>query len=118
MLNLDVVVPEYFSTFGITLLRGRGFTDQDREGAPAVVVLSRVGGSALLARHGSDRQAAGDGSEIRTTATVVGIVPDTRYRDLREARPSVYFPLRQSPFPYPPLTLAIRTRGHRATWCH
>jgi predicted lysophospholipase L1 biosynthesis ABC-type transport system permease subunit len=43
--------------------------------------------------------------------TVVGIVPDTRYRELRTARPTVYFPLRQSFFPYVPTTLAMRTEG-------
>jgi ABC-type antimicrobial peptide transport system permease subunit len=38
-------------------------------------------------------------------------VRDTRYRDLREARPSVYFPLAQSVFPFAPTTLAIRAAG-------
>jgi hypothetical protein len=47
-------------------------------------------------------------------ATVVGVVPDTRYRDLRDARPTVYFPLRQSSFPVAPMTLAIRTDGRSA----
>jgi putative ABC transport system permease protein len=42
--------------------------------------------------------------------TVVGVSADTRYRDLREARPSVYIPIGQSPFPGAPQTLAIRTR--------
>jgi ABC-type antimicrobial peptide transport system permease subunit len=42
-------------------------------------------------------------------STVVGVVPDTRYRDLREARPSIYFPLDQSFFPFAPTSLAIRT---------
>jgi len=45
------------------------------------------------------------------TLTVVAIVPDTRYRDLREASGSVYFPLAQSFFPFAPTTLAIRTAG-------
>ena len=49
------------------------------------------------------------------TYTVVGVVPDTRYRDLREATPTVYFPLAQSAFPFAPTTLAIRTRGTPAT---
>jgi predicted permease len=111
MLNLDVVVPDYFATFGIPLLRGRGFTDQDREGAPAVVVLSQS-----AARHfwpGVDPigKRVMTGAKQERPATVVGIVPDTRYRDLRDARPSVYFPLRQAPFPFSPLTLAIRTAG-------
>jgi putative ABC transport system permease protein len=47
-------------------------------------------------------------------STVVGVVPDTRYRDLRDARPSIYFPLRQSIFPYVPMTLAVRTNGSPA----
>ena len=45
---------------------------------------------------------------------MVGIVPDTRYRDLREAGGSVYFPLAQSFFPFAPTTLAIRTDGQPA----
>jgi ABC-type antimicrobial peptide transport system permease subunit len=45
---------------------------------------------------------------------VVGVVPDTRYRELREARATVYFPLAQSFFPYAPTTLAIRTTGSPA----
>jgi predicted lysophospholipase L1 biosynthesis ABC-type transport system permease subunit len=46
---------------------------------------------------------------LERVVTVVGVVPDTRYRELREERPSVYFPLRQPFFPYEPVTLAIRT---------
>lgn len=111
VLNMDVVVPDYFTTFGIPLLRGRGFTDQDRAGAPPVVVISQS-----AARHywpGADPVGRRLVTDRRSgqTATVVGVVPDTRYRDLRDARPSIYFPLRQSPFPFPPLTLAIRTAG-------
>ena len=111
MVNLEVVVPDYFTTLGIPLLRGRRFTEEDREGAPAVVVISQS-----AARHywpGGD--ALGKrlmmGAKLETAATVVGVVPDTRYRNLRDARPSVYYPLRQSFFPFAPMTLAIRTSG-------
>jgi predicted permease len=111
ILNLEVVGPEYFATLGIPILRGRGFTDADRAGAPDVVVLSES-----AARHywpgdnplGKRLTMRSDSAQTRT---VVGIVPDTRYRSLREARPSIYFPLRQSPFPFAPWTLAIRTSG-------
>jgi len=51
------------------------------------------------------------GENFERTATVVGVVPDTRYRDLRDARASIYHPLRQSFFPYMPMKLAIRTSG-------
>ena len=49
------------------------------------------------------------GADPDRVVTVVGVVPDTRYRDLREARPSIYFPLNQSFFPFAPTSLAIRT---------
>lgn len=111
MLNMEVVSPGYFATFGIPVLRGRGFTDQDRVGAPAVVVISQS-----AARHywGGDDPIGRRllfGGKAERTLIVVGVVPDTRYRDLRIARSSVYFPLRQSFFPFVPMTLAIRTAG-------
>jgi ABC-type antimicrobial peptide transport system permease subunit len=43
------------------------------------------------------------------TMTVVGIVPDTRYRDLRTPKPGLYFPLAQSFFPYAPMVLVVRS---------
>ena len=111
VLNMDVVVPEYFETFGITPLRGRGFTERDREGAPQVVVVSQTAARALWPGADALGKRVSIGAAKQELATVVGIVPDTRYRDLREARASVYFPLRQSPFPFAPMTLAIRTSG-------
>src|SRR5207248_252223 len=111
MLNMEVVTPDYFETLGIPVRRGRVFTDADREGAPPVVVLSES-----AARHywGSDDPIGKRlrmGENFERTATVVGVVPDTRYRDLRDARASIYHPLRQSFFPYMPMNLAIRTSG-------
>src|SRR6266699_3509809 len=111
MLNMEVVTPDYFETLGIPVRRGRVFTDADREGAPPVVVLSES-----AARHywGSDDPIGKRlrmGENFEQTATVVGVVPDTRYRDLRDARASIYHPLRQSFFPYMPMNLAIRTSG-------
>ena len=106
-LVLEVVTPSYFTTFDIPLLRGRVFSEQDREGSPLVVVISEA-----AARHywpGADpigrRVRVGGGG----FATVIGLVPDTRYHDLRDPRPSLYFPLAQSAFPVAPLTLAVRT---------
>ena len=111
MLNMELVGTGYFATLGVPVLRGRSFTEADREGAPLVVMLSES-----AARHywpGQDPV----GKQLRMGAnsdklfTVVGIVPDTRYRDLREARASIYFPLLQSFFPFMPANLAIRTSG-------
>ena len=111
VLNMELVTPGYFATLGMSVLRGRGFGDQDREGTPLAVVVSRS-----AARHyWPDEDPIGKrlvlGGEQEHTVTVVGLVPDTRYRDLRDARPSIYFPLGQSFFPFAPTTLAIGTVG-------
>jgi len=111
MLNMEVVTPDYFATLGIAVRRGRLFTDADREGAPPVVVVSE---SVVRLYWGTDDPIGKRlriGENLERAVTVVGVVPDTRYRDLREARPSVYFPMRQPFFPFEPLTLAIRTTG-------
>ena len=108
MLNMEVVVPDYFQTLGVPLLRGRGFTDADGDGDPLVVVVSQA-----TARHyWPDDDPLGKRLHMPERAfTVVGVVPDTRYRELRTPRPTIYFALRQSVFPFAPLTLAIRTIG-------
>lgn len=106
-LIMDVVTPNFFATFGLPVLRGRGFTDADRDGAPRVAIIS-----AAAARHywpNADpigkRLVLGPRDGM---VTIIGVVPETRYRDLRDPRPTIYFPLHQSSFPVVPLTLAIR----------
>jgi predicted permease len=111
MLNMELVAPDYFSTLGVALLRGRGFTDADREGTLHVVVLSQSAARHYWPGANPIGKRLRLGADSAQALTVVGIVPDTRYRSLREARPSIYFPLRQSFFPYAPTTLAIRTSG-------
>ncbi|MGZ8379061.1 MAG: ABC transporter permease [Gemmatirosa sp.] len=116
LLNMEVVAPDYFAALGLPVLRGRAFTDADREGALPVVMLSES--AARFYWNQSDpvgkRLQLGP-PQARRTFTVVGIVPETRYRDLREARPSVYFPLAQSFFPFTPTTLVVRAVGDPAT---
>ncbi|MDP1860571.1 MAG: FtsX-like permease family protein [Gemmatimonadaceae bacterium] len=82
-----------------------------RQRAPDVVVVSQSAARALWPGADALGKRVSIGGANQRLATVVGIVPDTRYRDLREARASVYFPLRQSPFLFAPMTLAIRTGG-------
>jgi putative ABC transport system permease protein len=111
---------EYFRVFGIPLLAGRGFQESDREGTPPVVVVS-----ASVARRiwpGQDpvgerlrlspsRFGAADGvsKAVFDWRTVVGVVPDTRLRTLREASPTIYVPWRQ--LGWPGSLLAVRSAG-------
>ena len=109
MVNMEVVAPGYFRTLGVPVLRGRTFTDQDREDAAPVIVVSESAARHYWAGNDPIGKRVVMGADPDRAFTVVGVVPDTRYRDLREARPSIYFPLRQSLFPFAPTTLAIRT---------
>jgi len=109
MLNMELVGPDYFATLGIPVLRGRAFTSADRAGAPPVVVLSETAARHYWPNEDPIGKRVRMGPGLDQMLTVVGVVPNTRYRDLREARPSIYFPLHQSFFPFAPTTLAIRT---------
>jgi putative ABC transport system permease protein len=83
---------------GITLLRGRYFTEQDAETAPQVVIISES-----LARRffpGDDavgkRIKAGDAESRAPWATVAGLVRDVKHSSLdAEPRPQLYFPYTQ-----------------------
>jgi predicted permease len=109
MLNMEVVTPGYFTTLGIPVLRGRGFTDEEREDAPLAIIVSQSAAQHYWPGDDPVGKRLMMGANLERTLTVIGVVPDTRYRDLRDARPSIYFSLRQSFFPFAPTTLAIRT---------
>jgi predicted permease len=108
--GFNVVGPNYFRTMGTTLLRGREFTDADREGAPGTVVINET----LAARLWANEDALGKRVSIAGPEgpflEVVGVARDSKYRTLGEvARPYVYLPLNQS---YDPkMTLVVRTTG-------
>ncbi|HET7373791.1 MAG TPA: ABC transporter permease [Gemmatimonadaceae bacterium] len=108
----EVGGPDYFRTFRIPIVRGRGFLDGDRQGTEPVVVVSEE-----LARRLWPGQDA-VGKQLRyvydTTGklvTVVGVAHDTRFRALREAAPVIYQPWRQQEFLAWWGLLAVRTNG-------
>lgn len=109
IVNMDIVAPGYFSTIGTPMIQGRQFTDADREGGIGVVIVSASTASALWPGQNPLGQQVEMGRD--RLFTVVGVVPDTRYRDLKTDRPSVYFPLAQSFFPVAPSKLLVRTEG-------
>jgi putative ABC transport system permease protein len=108
ILNLELAGEDYFRTLGIPILRGRGFTEADREDGVPVAIISES-----VARHtwpGEDpigRRIGAPGSP-ESWHTVVGVVGDNRYRELVTPRPSMYLPIRQFGGPVP-RTLALRT---------
>jgi putative ABC transport system permease protein len=92
--------PAFFETMGIRLIRGRTFTDRDREGQPKVTVINETAARQIF--KGEDpigrRITLGQGGfHEGNGAEVIGIVNDVRYRSV-EAAPTAesYIPLLQS----------------------
>jgi predicted permease len=88
---------EYFRTFDIPILRGRGFLDTDTENAPPVAVVSRAAAEAFWPGEDPIGKQIGWNSAL-PWVTVVGEAGDIRYRVLREPTPTVYLPWRQVRF--------------------
>ncbi|HLJ26277.1 MAG TPA: ABC transporter permease [Candidatus Angelobacter sp.] len=90
------VLPEYFHLMGITLLRGRLFTDLDHENAPEVAVINEA--MAKTYWPGEDPLGKHFKLSVRasTWITVVGIVADARTDSLEKPSvPQIYAPLYQ-----------------------
>jgi predicted permease len=108
--GFNVVGPNYFKTMGTALLRGREFTEADREGATGIAILNET----LAARLWPNEDVLGKRLSVTGPKgpflEVVGVVRDSKYQTLGETPHSyVYLPLQQS---YDPkMTLVVRTTG-------
>ncbi len=108
-LNFEAVYVPYFSTLGITIVRGRGFTDADREDAPRVAIVSdAMAAHTWPGQNPIGRRLKYGGLDSRNEwLTVVGVAATTRYRELVTPRPTLYIPAEQ--FMNSAGRLAIRT---------
>ena len=90
----SVVTPDYFTTLRIPIRLGRGFTDQDRAGAPwAAVVSARFARDLWPGTDPIGKQFPCCGPRIgQQLMTVVGVVDDIRSASLDDAdvRPAFY----------------------------
>ena len=107
----DMVSPDYFRVLGIPLRSGRLFTEQDRRGAPGVVVINET-----LARKyfpGEDaigrRVQGGRGGPLEWL-TIVGVVGDVHLAGVaHEVGPQFYLPYLQAGCPR--MSVVARTAG-------
>lgn len=99
----------YFDALRLKLTAGRRFTDQDRAGAPGVVLLSQAAAS----RFFGDLDPIGRRvimGNAHAPLTVVGVVQDVREVALDQpAPPLIYYPFSQRPEPV--FVLLARTEG-------
>ena len=113
---LNIVTPGWFATYGMTLHRGRAFTDADLSDADPVAIVNE----AFVRKFLSDREPLGSlvvhriGSQKGTQRRVVGVVNDAVYDSLRGGlRPVMFVPLvRQAPGPTT-ITISVRAAAGR-----
>jgi predicted permease len=107
-----VVTRDYFRTLGARLLSGRDFTEQDRPGAPDVLIVSEtMARNAWPGENPIGRQVRIGGATTGRVYTVVGIVGDVRYLSLEtpDVRPMMYFSSLTRP--EPSMTIVARGPG-------
>jgi putative ABC transport system permease protein len=100
--DLRIVSPGYLAAMRIPLHRGRGFTDQDRKGAPLVMIINeRLAREAFPGQDPIGKRIAccdSDPDNGPSWKTVIGVVADVRAQDMSQpADPEFYLPLAQTP---------------------
>jgi putative ABC transport system permease protein len=98
---------KFFDTLGISLVRGRDFTETDGQQAPKVLIINE----AMANRFWADQDPIGKRLKLfgdQDYREVVGIVGDSKYNSLTEPRrPFLYIPLLQEYAPQ--VNLHVRT---------
>ena len=99
---VNAITPAYFDVLRIAVLRGRGFTDDDREEATKVVIVNdafarrHFGGLDPIGRRVGLCRSEPCAPATTTMMEIVGVVQDARHVDLRApAAPILYVPFTQ-----------------------
>jgi len=102
---LRMISPNYFRAMGITLIAGRDFSTQDKEGSQPVAIITQ----SVAKKFFSDRDPVGRSVNLAGVARViVGVASDLRERGLNlDPVPAIYVP--HSQVPRRGMTVVVRT---------
>ncbi len=113
---IDGVTPDYFAALGVPLVRGRGFTAADREGAPRVAVVGETMAGLLWPDENALGKCLKIGGDTMPCTEVVGVAHDVQRNSLVSgARMQYYVPLGQFPGGVNPDAFFVRTGGDPAS---
>jgi putative ABC transport system permease protein len=94
--NFTFVTPGYFRSMGVPVVAGRGFTDQDSQGSPNIVIVNAALARQFFPNEDPIGKRIFPGFNSQTAREVVGVVGDVRHSSLRDdPRPCVYIPYYQ-----------------------
>ncbi|MEP6691798.1 MAG: ABC transporter permease [Gemmatimonadaceae bacterium] len=110
------VTADYFQAMRIPVVRGRAFTDADRDGAPFVTVVNETMAKQFWPGQDAIGHTLKMFNDKSPWATIVGVVKDVRSGGIQEdVPPTMYFPHAQAGKSayYAPrgMTIAVRTTG-------
>ena len=92
----NAVGPRYFTTVGMTILEGREFTETDVATSPKVAIVNRAFARKYFDDRAIGRRIGPGGPQGSADFTIVGIVRNGKYADLREEiAPFWYVPYQQ-----------------------
>jgi predicted permease len=115
--HMNYIAPDFFKTMGIPVRLGRDFTERDEKDAPKVAIVNQK----FVKRFFGDRSpighriGMGNNPDTKTDITIVGVVGDTKYENLRQDVPiELYIPYTQIPFASE-MTAYVRTTEASST---
>ncbi len=86
------VGPTFFKTLGVSLISGREFTTADVSGAPKVAVVNEAFAKKFnLGRDAVGKRIADGGDDDPLDVMIVGLVRDSKYSDVKDEVPPVFF---------------------------
>jgi putative ABC transport system permease protein len=89
--TFQATTADYFRTMGTRIVRGRGFTSDDRSGAPQVAVVSESMARAIWPQQDAIGKCFRMRSDTAPCTTVVGIAEDMMQRDIATTQRYHYY---------------------------
>ena len=110
------VTPGYFKTLGVGIVRGRAFTEQDREDAPPVAIINEAMAKQMWPGQDPLGHTLKMFNPKSPWVTIVGVARDILSRGVgKTVPPTMYFPYAQAGksayFTPRQVTLAVKTTG-------
>src|SRR3954452_12200410 len=98
--DIRISTPDYFSTMGIPLLRGRVFNEQDRKSSTAVCLINDAAARMLFPTEDPIGKYIRNFGQDKETLQIVGVIGNLRHLALDTLpRPELYQPLGQGTWP-------------------
>jgi len=110
--DTNTVGREFFSTYGIPILYGRGFGSTDTKNSPRVAVINAATARKFYPGENPVGRSFRDGDSLENqTYQIIGVSADAKYDELREAPPATFYKLYRQEKEEPQMTYVVKTRG-------